>query len=97
MDRLTFFNSISGIDYPEMLVKFYDQLLALKDLVPAYDAISVISSNDNSITFSVISKYNQQTVSIISTYSGRFNVYGKLIPVNIDNLTDTEIILTFLK
>ncbi len=42
MDRITFFNSISGIDYPEMLVKFYDQFLALKELIYGPSMINVM-------------------------------------------------------
>ena len=33
MDRIAFIESISGINYPEMLVHFFDQFIALKKLV----------------------------------------------------------------
>ena len=96
MDRITFFNSISGIDYPEMLVKFYDQFLALKDLVYGANFINVTSNTqDDYITFSIVfseARFKEQTLSII--YNNRILVYGKPITINIDSLTDTELIIT---
>lgn len=97
MDRITFFNSISGIDYPKMLVKFYDQFLALKELVIEPSLVNVISNlEDEHITFSIkFTNKNdiQYTLSILNSYN-LINVYGKMITVNIDSLTDTELILT---
>ena len=97
MDRITFFNSISGIDYPEMLVKFYDQFLALKDLVTESSLVNVISKvEDSSISFSISfsdANSRQYTLMMISNFN-LINIYGKMITVNIDSLTDTELIIT---
>ena len=41
MDRIAFLESISGIEYPEMIVEFFDQFIALKYLVEDYGQISV--------------------------------------------------------
>ena len=96
MDRITFFNSISGIDYPEMLVKFYDQFLALKELIYGPSMINVVSKTDDDyITFSIIFsevRFKDQTLSII--YGSRISIYGKIISINVDNLTDNELIIT---
>lgn len=100
MDRIAFFNSISGIDYPYMLVNFYDQFLALKELVMGYTAINVLTSDNSGITFNIAfseSRFRDQTLSIINKFPGRILIYGKFVPVQIDNLTDVEITLTLMK
>lgn len=100
MNRIMFFNSISGIDYPFMLANYYDQFLALKDLVSGYDTINVIACEPDSITFSIVYSdmgYKNQSLSVINSFPGRVFIYGKYIPVKIDNLTDIEIRLTLMK
>ena len=43
--RLEFFESISDIEYPLMLVKFFDHFIALKELVQDYgDTLEVLTS-----------------------------------------------------
>lgn len=100
MDRIAFFNSISGIDYPYMLVNYYDQFLALKELVTGCSTINVLSSDNAGITFNIVfgePRFKDQTLSIINKFPGRILIYGKFVPVIIDNLTDIEITLTLMK
>ena len=48
-NRIVFFDSISGIKYPEMLVDFFDQFIALKQLVQDCGTITVDSYTESSI------------------------------------------------
>ena len=50
-NRIVFFDSISGIKYPEMLVDFFDQFIALKQLVQDCGTITVDSYTESSISF----------------------------------------------
>jgi len=96
MDRISFFNSISGIDYPEMLVKFYDHFLALHQLIICPSLINVVSkTEDDSISFLAnFSDINQknQTAQLIS--GQLISIYGRTISINTQILTDTELIIT---
>lgn len=91
MDRLSFFESISGIAYPQMLVHFFDQFLALKEITNSSANIVVETSTETSITFIIefndkISKEN----CIRNIPYGQVIVYGKPIYVNMEHLTDTK-------
>ena len=100
MNRITFFDSISGIDYPEMLVNFYDQFLALKELSFGFSSISVIGAAENSITFHIVfakTRYKDNALSTIYKCNSRIFIYSKYIPINVDSLTDTELTITLLK
>ena len=94
MDRLTFFNSISGIKYPEMLVEFYDQFLALSQLLwnrPC--AIVVIDNSGKSISFSINYKDDPDLPSYLSNF--RYHVvYGRSIGIYSEVLSDCELKLT---
>lgn len=92
MDRITFLESISGIQYPEMLAEFFDQFIALKYLVEDCGKISVVSNTSNSITFIISfsdSQYRDKALSNVQTSA--VNIYGKLISVGLKVLSDTEI------
>lgn len=95
MDRISFFNSISGIDYPNMLVKFYDHFLALKELMQVPSFITVTSrTNDDYISFLV--KYNEKKDkdrAIHLMYIDRISIYGRMISISIEALTDTELMI----
>ena len=53
MDRINFFGSVSGIEYPEMIVNFFDHFIALKQIVEDSGTITVLNSDDKSISFSI--------------------------------------------
>ena len=92
VDRISFFNSISGIDYPEMIVDFFDQFIALKQLVEDHGSVSVESKSDKSITFIVQftnSQVANQVLSIIQ--SGPVIVYGRPINVMIDFISENQL------
>jgi len=96
MDRISFFNSISGIDYPEMLVKFYDHFLALYQLIICPSLINVVSkTKDDSISFLInFSDINQKNQTVQLIPGQLISIYGRTISINIQILTDTELIIT---
>ena len=63
MDRIAFLESISGIEYPEMIVEFFDQFIALKYLVEDYGQISVQEKSTNGISFVI--KFTDVNFSLI--------------------------------
>ena len=92
LSRLTFFESISGIQYPEMLVIYFDHFIALKQLVEDTGKVTVISNTDTSITFSIKfnnAKNNDKARSIAQ--SGVVVIYGRTIQVQVNILSETEI------
>ena len=96
MDRISFFNSISGIDYPEMLVKFYDQFLALHYLAINFNLINVVSrTDDDFISFLVdYSDINQKNQTLYLASNQLISIYGRIISINVKTLTDTELFIT---
>lgn len=94
MDRISFFESVNGIKYPEMLVNFFDQFIALKHIVEDNGFVRVID-NDNinikfSITFKSIESKNN-ALEIINSLGGSISIYNRPISINIESLTDSEI------
>lgn len=91
MDRITFIESISGIEYPEMLVEFFDQFIALKQLVDNYGKVTVNEKSNNSISFIVNfsnPKYKEKAVNMMGS---QITIYGKPITVSTEILSDTDI------
>lgn len=96
MDRLKFFDSISGIEYPEMIVKFFDQFIALKQLVEDYGTIVVSEKTDQSISFITSfsnAGYKNKALSNIPP-SGPIVIYCRPISVEVEDLSDTDIKFT---
>lgn len=93
MDRVSFLESVSGIQYPQLIIQFFDQFIVLKEIVEDAGQVSVIKNTKNSILFLVefssAEKQNEALSRIPS--SSFFTVYGKQIKVNIDVLTDKVI------
>ena len=92
LSRLTFFESISGIQYPEMLVIYFDHFIALKQLVEDTGKVTVISNTDTSITFSI--KFNNaknKDKALSIAQSGVVVIYGRAIQVQVNILSETEI------
>jgi hypothetical protein len=90
MDRVQFFESISGIDYPNMLVDFFDHFLALKEIVENSGKINVPQqeNTNNHIIFDIEfsnSKAKETAVDLISN-SGSITIYNRPIYVNIIGL-----------
>lgn len=95
MDRIAFLESISGIEYPEMIVKFFDQFLALKCLVEDYGKIYVKEQTSNEISFVIKFtdiQYRDKALSNVQTNT--VIIYGKPISINLDIISETEIKFT---
>lgn len=95
MDRIAFLESISGIQYPEMIVEFFDQFLALKYLVEDYGQISVQEKSANGISFVIKFtdvEYRDKALSNVQTSS--VVIYGKPISINLEIVSETEIKFT---
>lgn len=95
MDRIAFLESISGIQYPEMIVEFFDQFLALKYLVEDYGQISVQEKSANGISFVIKFtdvEYRDKALSNVQTNS--VVIYGKPISINLEIISETEIKFT---
>ena len=95
MDRIAFLESISGIEYPEMIVEFFDQFLALKYLVEDYGQISVQEKSTNGISFVIKFtdvEYRDKALSNVQTSS--VVIYGKPISINLEIVSETEIKFT---
>ena len=92
ISRLDFFESISNIDYPLMLVEFFDHFIALKQIVEDYGRVAVLECNDKTITFSIkFDTTKNRDVAIANAQYGTIVIYGKPISVNMEVISDTEI------
>lgn len=92
VDRLNFFNSISGINYPEMIVVFFDHFIALKQLVEDHGTVTVGETSNKSISFITEFKtkaYRNEAMSIVQ--SGPIVIYGRPISVSVEVISDLEI------
>lgn len=92
VDRLNFFNSISGIKYPEMIVEFFDQFIALKQLVEDYGTVTVGEATDKSISFITEFKapeYKDKALSMVQ--SGPIVIYGRPISVRVEVISEIQI------
>ena len=97
MNRVEFFDSISGIKYPDMLVDFFDHFVALKQIVEDSGDIDVISDNESSIMFSITFKNNSVLMSALNTINAMSNsivIYERHIAINVKVPTDNSIIIS---
>lgn len=86
MNRIEFFNSIAGIQYPLMLVDFFDHFLALKEIIQNYGSVSVTElSPDNHIVFDIEFKNSNAKETIINmiTNNRYIIIYNRQININI--------------
>lgn len=94
MNRLDFIESISDIQYPEMLVNFFDQFIALKQLVEDNGLITVINNDEKSISFKISFKdstIRDKALNDINTNC--IVIYGKPISVQVNIASDTELVI----
>ena len=92
VDRLNFFNSISGINYPEMIVDFFDHFIALKQLVEDHGTVTVGETTDKTIAF--IAQFNSKAFkdeALAIVHSGPIVIYGRPITVQVEVISDLEI------
>lgn len=89
MDRIQFFESISGIEYPHMLVDFFDHFLALKQIVENSGKIIVPQQNiENHIIFNIEfsdTKAKETAINLINS-NRVIMIYERPIYINIIGL-----------
>ena len=90
MDRVQFFESISGIEYPHMLVDFFDHFLALKQIVENSGKIIVPQqeSSNNHIVFNIEfsnTKAKETAINLIKA-TNIITIYERPIYINIIGL-----------
>ena len=90
MDRLSFLESVSGIEHPELIQEFFDHFLAIKQIVENNGTVSVIKNTKNSIQFLVeFNNPKAQTLALGQlTTNPYIEVYGRPIRVDVEILTD---------
>ena len=93
MNRLKFFESVNGIQYPDMIINFFDHFLALKSLVEDKGMIEVINNKKNSISFNIEFNDQDSTTKAINYMisNPRVLIYGRFISVRVNILTDKKI------
>lgn len=89
-NRLEYFDSISGITDPRLVVIFYDHFLALYNLLGYRDnlSISVDNYSDRMIRFSVLFSTAKDKKEILTQIqSGSMLIYGRQISIIVENAT----------
>lgn len=86
MDRISFLDSISGIQHPEIMVEFFDHFIALKQIVEGYGKVTVINSTKTSITFMVEFLHDDAMKMALANIPDPpyFSIYGRSIKVNVE-------------
>ncbi|MCF0115166.1 MAG: hypothetical protein HUJ56_07425 [Erysipelotrichaceae bacterium] len=91
IDRLTFFDSISGVKYPNMLITFFDQFIALKQVVEGSGSISVDSNTKKSIGFNIdFNNKDSMNKALMNINSSTVIIYNRPINVIVDIISDTR-------
>lgn len=90
MDRVSFIESVSGIQYPEIFVNFFDHFMLLRQIVQDSGNVSVIRNTENSILFLVEFRDSNDMSKALQTIQGTsyFTIYGRQIKASIEILTD---------
>lgn len=92
MDRITFFKSVSGMQYPDMVVNFFDHFIALKQIVEDKGSVTVDNSDQISITVT-ISFHNKmdRDMALEMIRPEQIMIYGRPIRISVDVLTGNQI------
>lgn len=89
MDRISFIGSIQGIESPNIIADFFDQLIALKQVAENLGTICITHYTDRQLTVS-IHCHRSAPMPI----SGTIVIYGRPISINSMILTDNCIQMT---
>ena len=94
INRVDFLESVKGIQYPDMLVNFFDHFIALKALVEDHGKVTVLESGPTFVSFSVRFKNKGNRDSALTTITntgGCMYIYQRPISVVVKPLTDSEL------
>ena len=87
MNRLEFFESVSGIVYPNMLVDFFDQFVALKEMIDNRGVVTINSSSDTYISANIEFKdqsSRKYVLDFINSLNGVVIIYQRPINVQVN-------------
>lgn len=95
-DRVSFIKSITGINYPDMIVKFFDHFLALKEIVDNSGSVSISSkqlSDQDRISFNIRFSDPSGVEKAAQDITQRpvLNIYDRQISVAMEVLSKNEI------
>lgn len=93
MDRLAFYNCISGVDYPEMIVTYFDQFAALHSIVQDFKTVCVEGTSEKSISF-VIEFSNARSRNAVMSCPESIIIYGRPLAIIKESISDNIIKLT---
>lgn len=95
INRIAFFESVDGIQYPSMIVDFFDHFIALKKIVEDSGKIKVLSSvNNQNIIFSIefaTTDNMRLALNVIESNNGIIDIYGRPMNIAIKPLNKKEI------
>ena len=93
VDRVKFFESVNGIQHPDMMINFFDHFLALKSLVEDKGLIEVGYNEEDCIGFNIEFKDSAAATQAINYLAStpRVLIYGRFISVKVNILTDKKI------
>lgn len=94
MDRCNFIEAVSGIQYPEMIVHFFDHFIALKKIVEDTGKVTVVSNTDSEIVFLINfskKKDSDYALSMINSLGGSIVIYDRPMNVQVDIPTDLQL------
>ena len=94
MNRVNFIESVFGIEYPEMIVTFFDHFIALKQLVEDSGTIQVLNSSNNSISFSITFQNMDMKLAALNTIQSCSNtiiIYGRYIAIQVEEISENSI------
>lgn len=99
INRVQFFQSVSGINDPGLMINFYDQFIAAYHLVAnSVGSVSVDSYSDTNINFSVSFDSAKDKKDVLAQLqSGIINIYGRPISVNINDSAVRKINITLYR
>ena len=94
MNRVNFIESVSGIQYPEMIVTFFDHFIALKQLVEDSGTVQVLNSSNESISFSILFQNMDMKTAALSAIQSCGNtiiIYGRYITIQVEELSENSV------
>ena len=97
MNRVDFIESVNGIQYPEMIVKFFDHFVALKQIVEDTGSVHVLSSDPEKINFCIgfcNAMAKNKALSAIYDMGMNIVIYERPIKIDLKVLTDLSIEIT---
>lgn len=92
MNRIEFLDSIRGIQYPNMIVDFFDHFIALKQIVESKGQVSVDTATESEIVITItFDDVSSRDIALSNIQSGQIVIYNRPISVDIETISDSTI------